>query len=266
VTTPGWAVAVAGLVVVGACGSLTRRLANGGALLGESLGLFSPPARHGPLHGVSARLKLLGVFALACAASLTPLVRLWVAGVLVGGLLVVSRLPLSTILARLGELMPFVALAAVGALLRGDAALFALVLSRAVLTVAALVLLLATTPLPLLVEAARRLGLPPVLASTLALALRYLALLSDEGSRLALAFDARAVGPRDLRLARPLGRVVGSLALRALDRGERIGQAMAARGFAGTFPTLEPELRSDWRQRLGFVSFVVALGIAAWPR
>ena len=71
---------------------------------------------------------------------------------------------------------------------------------------------------------------------------RYLAVLTDEGSRMLRARDARsAAGPTgrgggSIRWrATVTGRMVGSLFLRAYERSERIYAAMQARGFEGEF-------------------------------
>ena len=264
--TPVW-VLLAMLLVAGAAVTLSRSLLAADAtrthlLLGARLA-----SGEGPLHRLPAWLKLVGVAALTVATALLPPSRLWLPAGLLAGLCAVSRVPGRFLLARVAELSSFAVVAAVGALCAGDPARFGLVLGRALVTVVALVLLLATTPQPSLLAAARRLGLPPVLASMLALALRYLLVLLDEGHRLGLAFACRAVGPRDLRLARPLGRVVGALAVRTVERGERIHQAMLARGFDGGFPTLLTEPPATWPQRLALVSYCGLLTAAvAWPR
>jgi cobalt/nickel transport system permease protein len=265
VIAPLWALLVAGAVAAAAGLTFSRRLFGPGSGHDCGLHLLSPPeGAGGPLHDAPARLKLLAVVILTVGAAFTPLDRLWLPALLVALAGLVSGVPLSALLGRLGELLPFVAIAAVGALWRHDARLLALVLSRALLTVGSLVVLLSTTTVPALVAAARRLGLPAVLADTMALALRYLALLTGEGERLALAFSARAVGPRDLRLARPLGRVVGCLAVRAVERGERVHRAMLARGFDGDLPSLAPEPALGGRH-CAVLALLAALMIgAAW--
>ncbi len=254
-------VLISGLVAAAAGLSFSRSFFSGHA----GLGLLEPIGIEGPLHRLPARIKLLGVISLALLSAFIPAGRLAVPAALLALAVGASRVPLGRLLGRLGELVPFVLLAVLGVALRGDTALLAVTLGRAVMTVLALTLLVTTTSVPALVQAARGLGLPDLLSSTLALALRYLSLLCDEGSRLSLAFAARAVGPRDLRLARPLGRMVGSLAVRSLERGERVHLAMLARGFDGHLPSLGLDTRADWRHWLGLAAWIAALGAAAWP-
>ncbi len=197
-------------------------------------------------------------------AAFTPLERLAVAYLLLALLLAVARVPLRLVVERVAELLPFVLLAAAGALLAGDPARFALVLGRALVTVIGLVLLTSTTPLPDLLQAARRLGLPLPLVSMIGLALRYLVVLMDEGNRMGLAFSARAVGPRDLRLARPLGRLIGALAFRSLERSERIHRAMLARGYTGELPSLACDDRVSAAQVVAALAILALLAGAAW--
>lgn len=266
-TDSPWLLVAAGALVAVAALGMTRTLFHADAARAHLLVGARLSAGAGPLHRASPRLKLLGLVTLAVAAALLPPTRLVVPGALLLGLVVLGRVPLRFLLGRLAELGPFVVLAAVGALLQGDPARFGAVLGRALVTVLGLVLLIATTPQPDLLRAARRLGMPTVLVTLLGLTLRYLLVLIDEGNRLSLGFAARAVGPRDLRLARPLGRVVGALAVRTIERGERVHQAMLARGFEGQWPSWATPDTIGLGQLVGFVIFCLPLAVAVgWPR
>ncbi len=179
------------------------------------------------------RLRLVGLlFAVACINA-TPWHHLWLPALTLALLVGFAQVPWRPLCAALAGLLPFVGLAAAGLLLAGDWPRFLTVASRAALCSAALAVLAATTAWPDLLAGAQALRLPSVLVSLLGMSLRYLDLLVSEGHRMGLAFTARAVGRRDLRLARPLGRVVGSLAVRTIERAERVHLAMAARGFEG---------------------------------
>lgn len=117
----------------------------------------------------------------------------------------------------------------------GWVSLLAIVL-RVVLTVAAAVVLVASVGLPQLCVALERLGLPRVLATQLLLLQRYAVVLGGEAARMRLAHALR-VGPKG-RLTLPVyASLVGHLLLRATGRGQRIHQAMLARGFNGRLPT-----------------------------
>lgn len=255
----GW---LAGLLIAAAMLCLTRNLFAGRRFGGLVPG-GGPP---GLLHEVPPRVKLLGLLALAVSVAFTPLSRLWAPALLLVVLAGVARVPGRLLAARIAELAPLAVLAGVGTLLAGQPERFVLLCGRAALVIGGLVLLSSTTRLPELAGAARRLGCPSVLTAMFVLAVRYVSVLLDEGSRMAMAFTARAVGPRDARLLRPLGRLVGSLAVRSLERGDRISQAMLARGFTGDLPSLAVDPRITFAQGVMLALWTATLGLAAgWP-
>ena len=262
--TPAWSAALALALIVGAVLGLARAVIGVDATRAHLMLGARLASRAGPLQAVSPRLKLLVLLAIATLAAFTPLARLWAPYLVLAILLAIAKVPLRLVVERVGELLPFVLLAAAGALLAGDPARFALVLGRALVTVIGLVLLTSTTPLPDLLQAARRIGLPIPLVSMIGLALRYLVVLMDEGNRMGLAFSARAVGPRDLRLARPLGRLVGALAFRSLERSERIHRAMLARGYTGELPSVAGDDCVTLGPALLALVVIGLLATAAW--
>lgn len=121
------------------------------------------------------------------------------------------------------------------------------------LSVQVALLLAFTTPFHDLVDALRELHLPRVMIAIISFMYRYLAVLSDEASRMIRARDARSAagasgGGGSIRWrATVAGRMVGSLFLRAYERSERVYAAMQARGFEGEFRHLRARAlaRSD---------------------
>ncbi len=113
------------------------------------------------------------------------------------------------------------------------------------LSVQVALLLAFTTPFHDLIDALRELHLPGILISIISFMYRYLAVLTDEGSRMLRARAARSAGGDgssggSIRWrATVTGRMVGSLFLRAYERSERIYAAMQARGFEGEFRHLK---------------------------
>lgn len=109
----------------------------------------------------------------------------------------------------------------------------------AALAIAAMILLLATTPFQDLLRVLERIRVPNLLLRILAVFYRYLFILTDEAEKMELAVAARSAGAfhrgRQLRMA---GNLAGVLFLRSLERGEQVYQSMCARGFAGRFPSL----------------------------
>ena len=132
---------------------------------------------------------------------------------------------------------------------------FISILARGLLSMQMAILLMATTTFPDLLHAFRHLRMPGVLVGTLAFMYRYLFVLSDEATRLMRARQARsarlpehASGTSLLWRGKVAGAMVGQLFLRSLERGERVHQAMLARGFRGHIYTLNPHVMSsrDW--------------------
>ncbi|HEY3397212.1 MAG TPA: cobalt ECF transporter T component CbiQ [Armatimonadota bacterium] len=210
------------------------------------------------LHPVSKVLACLGL--VLGAVSLAPLAQGRLAAV-GGGLallwLVAGFSPL-TLAKRLAVAAPFVGLAALCVLFGSPhtvtagvgaftfpptpeaVARFELLLLKAGVSLVALSLLGATTTPEELLGALRTLRVPALLVTTLALTIRYLSVLREEAQRMLQARDSRGCPTGLRRRARVTGSMIGSLFLRSYERAERVGHAMAARGFTGSFPGDEP--------------------------
>ena len=174
----------------------------------------------------SAEAKLavaLGIVALTVAAPL-PAWEFFVTATL--GVLAVARVPWRQFLRRLAWLGPLLLAAAwwpAGGIV---AARIAVKSALCVLTLSALT---ATTPFTELLRVLRRLRVPVLLVTTLALLYRYLSVLVEETQRMQRARAARTfTAPRGWRL--PAG-LVGRLFVRSTERAERIYAAMCARGW-----------------------------------
>lgn len=99
--------------------------------------------------------------------------------------------------------------------------------------VSLLSLIVMTTPFSAIVAAMRELRIPVALVWIIAVTYRYLFLLFDELQRLILARNSRTTGTAGVREGwRDARRVSGTFLLRTLDRGERVGRGMRARGGA----------------------------------
>ena len=140
---------------------------------------------------------------------------------------------------------------------------FLTIMAGSWLSVQVALLLAFTTPFHDLIDALRELRLPRILVSIISFMYRYIAVLTDEGSRMLRARDARSAqgpgrGGGSIRWrATVTGRMVGSLFLRAYERSERIYAAMQARGFEGEFRHLRT--RSLARVEIGGLALVLSL-------
>lgn len=99
--------------------------------------------------------------------------------------------------------------------------------------VALLSLLVMTTPFSRVVAALRELRVPVALVWVVAVTYRYLFLFFDELRRLVLARNSRTTRDGGVREGwRDARNLAGTFLLRTLERGERVGRGMRARGGA----------------------------------
>ncbi len=148
--------------------------------------------------------------------------------------------------------------------------LFGAVLARFLLAVQATVTLASVTPAHELFHALGRIGVPGALVAIIGLMYRYLSVLGDDASRMLRARAARssrAPGsrrPSMLWQTRVAGSMIGSLFVRAVERGDRLHMAMRSRGFDGTVRTMyKGRLHwADWT--LLFIAGGVTLGLIYW--
>lgn len=179
--------------------------------------------------------KLTGLLILVVGTVALPAAWLWwhaaVAALLVAAV-VAGRVPVGRLLLRLVCFVPFVAGAAVAALWQGAAGPgWRVVALRGGLCLSAVVVFGAVTPFAALPGVLRRVGVPQLLVTTLALMHRYLFMLADEAQRMQRARASRTLArPRRLAWLMP-AEVVGRLFVRASERAERVYLSMCARGW-----------------------------------
>lgn len=177
-----------------------------------------------------------------------------------------ARVPLRIVILRALAVIPFAAMAGVFLpfmpLADGDTlypfgsftvsgaglARFAEVTVKAFTCALCVAALSVVTPFSATLDALRRFGAPPAFVLTLSLAYRYLFTLREEAARMIRARDARGYAGRGLAAAMVAGGMMGALFLRTHERGERIYQAMAARGFSGAASSMPPAplQAADW--------------------
>lgn len=188
-----------------------------------------------PVQRASAGLKLataLVVVGMTVAAPLEAVNYFVALTVLLLLVAVAGRIPLRYLLWRLLWLEPFVVGVAVLTLLQpGGLRVFATIIIKSTLCLLTMVVLANTTPFAELLRVARRVGLPSLLVTTLALLYRYLFVLVDEAQRMRRAREARTFHRRRASLWWNLGTVIGQLFVRSTERAERIYTAMLARGW-----------------------------------
>jgi cobalt/nickel transport system permease protein len=126
-----------------------------------------------------------------------------------------------------------------------------------------LAFLTATTTLPELLWALRRLKAPDSLNLILGMMYRYASLLTEEYARMERARDCRTVKPLGKHRYAIYGRQLGSLIVRSWDHADRVHAAMVSRGFTGEWPTLEVR-RFHSRDALYFAAVATLFAAARW--
>lgn len=234
-----------------------------------------------PVHRLDARTKILGSLALILVCVSTP-PQAWGAFAgylaLVGVILAASRVPAVYLLKRSLVVLPFVALVAVfipfqKARVEGggyDLGLAGLHVSRTGLLIfwnvlikswigmLATLLLTTTTPFPQLLQGLEQLGAPKLLTMLVGFTYRYIFVLTEEALRMKRALEARGYRGTLIWHARTIGQMIGTLFLRSYERGERVYQAMIARGFEGRAVGLG-STRLCTRDYLGGLAILAAL-------
>lgn len=115
------------------------------------------------------------------------------------------------------------------------------ILAKATLGAGASVLLVATTEVPAILAGLRRLRVPAALTAIAASMIRYLEVIAAELARTRVAMTARGYSPSWFAQTRPMAVAAGAVFIRSYERGERVHQAMLARGFTGDMPADEAE-------------------------
>jgi cobalt/nickel transport system permease protein len=98
--------------------------------------------------------------------------------------------------------------------------------------VAAVLILVAVTPLYELTGQLRRLRVPELFVALFEMTYRYIGVLLGEASTMYTAYMLRSAERRGLQM-RHMGSFVGQLFIRSYDRAERIYGAMKCRGYGG---------------------------------
>jgi len=128
---------------------------------------------------------------------------------------------------------------------------YASIILRFLLTVAAALVLTATTSFAGVCLALERFRVPDVLVTQFLLLYRYIFVLGDEALRMARARSLRAVGSRGMGL-HVYAQMLGQLLLRTFARAQRVYLAMKCRGFDGRV-----RVARRLRLRAADVAFVV---------
>ncbi|MFC2031911.1 cobalt ECF transporter T component CbiQ [Chloroflexota bacterium] len=213
------------------------------------------------IHRLDPRTKFITTLLLVLAVALTP-PNQWLAFasylVIMVILLLSSKVPILFVLKRSLVIMPFVVLITIFIpfFKEGEVAgsynvwlwqvtvtysglqVLTNIVVKSCLSILGLIWLSSTTKLTNLLHGLEQLRMPRVIIMILSFMYRYLFILVDETMRMKQARDSRNFGGARLWQIRTIGNMVGTLFIRSYERGERVYQAMVARGFDGQTRTL----------------------------
>ncbi|PZV12160.1 MAG: cobalt ECF transporter T component CbiQ [Pseudanabaena sp.] len=238
---------------------------------------------------LAVNTRLICIFLLVFAIALTAMGKWWtwtLYGAVSLPILYWSQVDLRLLGKRMAIELAFISVILLGTLFRGGGqilwqwgwlqittnglVILGSVSVKAFLSLLLLNILTLSTSVPLLLQALVTLKVPPLLVSIIASMYRYILVLTNEFKAMRRAATARNFAPQNIynhqRHDRPwqrqvLGNMLGVLFIRTYDRGDRIYQAMLARGYQGT-PVMIESAASSWGDRLtiGCVMIVIVIG------
>lgn len=206
-------------------------------------------------HRLTPRCRVTCMVLFVFATALTPNGRWWTWALYGAGLaiaLLLSRVTLWTLLRRVAVEFVFISMILLGTLFQGTGetlwqwgflqittgglTVLGSVSLKALLSLMMVNLLVLTTPIPDLLHAFRALRMPSLLVAIMAAMYRYIGVLVDEFKGMQRAALSRNLMGRRQWQRTLLGNMIGGLFIRSYDRGDRIHQAMLARGYTGSLP------------------------------
>ena len=222
------------------------------------------------------------MFGFVLAVVATPRQAFWAFGIqaiLLVWAAVAARIPAGFLVRRLLVLIPFVLFAfflpflgggprteVVGVSLSVEGLWGAwTILAKATLGVTASIVMAATTEVPDILLGLDRLKVPRLITAIAGFMIRYLDVVLGEMHRMRVAMRSRGYDPRWIWQGRALATSAGALFIRSYERGERVYQAMAARGYQGHMPVLSaaPTRRGSWSRALAFPAIAWAAAVVA---
>ena len=208
--------------------------------------MLEPPARRrGPLDDRDARSKLIPLIVFLVVISTTT--RAFPESAAAQGLLLVAacvwaRVPVTATLRRAAVVLPFILTFTIICWIAGDAARGVALAVKSYLSCLAVSLIVATTPLPVLLRGLESLGVPRFLLMVSQFVYRYLFVISEEArqmSRAAVARGGSAVGGLGRLRFQAAAGALAVLFARSYRRAGDIHQAMLARGISGRMHSLD---------------------------
>lgn len=208
------------------------------------------------VHRLDPRIKLFSLFSIIiCAVVLENLVFLGVLFLLLVSLVLLSRIPLKLYIVRASFIPLFTVLIALPLPFIVPGNFLAIIhlygfnyltvsfeglyraivfVSRVWICVGAATLFVSTTKFSDLAMALRKMGVPELFTTLLLITYRYIFLFADEALSMVQARSMRSFGREGfIKRIKVVGQMIGTLFLRAFERGEQVYYAMLSRGYVG---------------------------------
>jgi len=231
---------------------------------------------HSPVHELPARVKLVAMLLFVLAVVATPREEMWAFGVhalLALAVITVAEIPFGHVIKRVGVEVPFVVFALFLPFLGGGPTTELLgmqlsqeglwgawnILAKATLGVTASIILVSTTEVTAILRGLSELKAPASMVAIAGFMVRYLEVIGSELRRMKIAMAARGYSPTWIGQTRALATAGGALFIRSYERGERVHQAMLARGFTGVMPRTESSAAGVGTWGLG-----LSVPLSAW--
>lgn len=213
-----------------------------------------------PIHSLDPRAKILASLAIVLAVVLggpPKALELVLLAAFLLGAAAAAHVPATHVLARSLLVVPFAGMIALFAPLQGAGTgslsasglasayldggwvIAYSIIAKAWLATLTVVVLAATTPVPRLIKGLEALRVPDVILMLVTFVYRYVASMRDRIEAMRRTIASRAPSLSRWNRVRLYGNLAGTMFLRAYDQGERVHQAMLARGYSGTIPTGE---------------------------
>jgi len=231
-------------------------------------------------YELTAKTRLLVVLIILLGIVITPNASWYtwlVYGVAIFGLVHLTKVKLNILFRRVAVESVFLGVVLIGTLFRGGGdilwrwgwlqvsseglMILGSVFIKAFLSLMIMNLLTMTTSIPDLLNALLGLRTPPLLVAIMVSMYRYINVLIRETQAMQRAAASRNFRGRDQWQRLVLGNIIGALFVRTYDRGDRIYQAMLARGYQGIpTPEISPKITTKDKWAIALAIILICLG------
>lgn len=235
------------------------------------------------VHRLPAHVKVVALLGFVVAVVLVPPRQWWAllaAAAVLAVVVRIARLPAAVVVRRMVVEVPFVVFALLLPVLATGPRVDVLgvplaveglvgawnLLAKATIGVVAAITLAATTTPRDLVAGLERLRVPDALVQIVAFMLRYLAVVADDLHRMRIARESRGAPPGWWGQLRAVAATIGALFVRTYERGERVQQAMLARGWTGRSVLVQGRAATaaEWAGAAVLPLAAAVLAVVAW--